>query len=279
MRKRRLAAAVAALVLAIVLALLVRGKRGLDDGAVQSERDSQRALEKSVFVPSAQTPSAMTGEMDMSSPNAAVWRVFQERFGTQLEPEYAHGLIVSVHSRQGRGSPATDEFDPRDPQLAIARAREIVEALEKELGITSALPLRDPLHQGTPHAAQVHFRQVVDGIPIAPFGGVTVQLGGEGELLRLDSSVLPSLNVANKVSLSAEDARTRAMQAFLSGDAEWRAQPGVEGGNRLIWVSKPFSAVGPTEGRHAYEFTIGGDQIIIDAESGRVLLRKSQRRH
>lgn len=270
---RKLALALLAFVLAIAFVAYKRSKQ------LRAPQEFSGAYSPSEWASTpGPSPSAVTANARMASAPRGEWERFREDFGPDFEPTYLRGALVSVR-KAGNVAHAPGAFDLREAQQVIARARTILEALHSELNIAPESTLDNPYFQGTEHSAQVHFKQSFGGVPVSPFGGVTVLLGPGGELERLDSSTLPAVKVTNQVVLSSDQARAHAVQAFFSGQSDWRAGPPVEGGAHVIWVPRPLSDNGPAEGRHAYDFNIGGDQFVIDAATGEVLYRKSQRRH
>lgn len=203
-------------------------------------------------------------------PAAAVAR-FQSKFGTDLKVQLTRdGRLESARGIPGSGIRATTDFRPDDPQKAIARAREVLGAAREAMGVRDDFPLGNPVARSSATSAQVFFRETVGGVPIAPGGNVTVDLGPQGELLGLYSDYAPGVHVTNERTRTADELQATAISAV----------PGVvsaikpSAGNAVVWVV----GKGPeAEGRHAYEYQVKGHQVVVDASSGEILRRRDQR--
>jgi hypothetical protein len=183
---------------------------------------------------------------------------FRSRYGDKLQASFAaDGRLAQI-----KGQPAEKGsgkgFDPKNPQQVIARATEIVEAAAGLLRLRSRYPLSEPKAQTGKHSAQVFFTQTREGTPFAPQGQVSVTLGSEGELLGLYSDYLNQVTIANSVALDAE-AAARSAEASSSQD-----------GHRVVWVSG-------NEARQAYEFSVRGRQVVVDAQNGAILYKRDRR--
>ena len=196
-------------------------------------------------------------------PGPEQWTAFRDRFGGGLTPTYAaDGRLLSVRGRVGVGARTESKFQPTDPQAAIARAREILEAARDLLEVESDYPLGEPQARGSDLSVQVAFAETHDGRVIAPYGSVSVLLGADGELLRLESSYVPGPDLVNRPSLGPEQARRVAFGP---------APPTGEPGRPLLWVTRDE---GGPRGYYAFEFRSQGRQVIVDAADGHVLFRK-----
>src|SRR4051812_18008694 len=68
--------------------------------------------------------------------NVQIWREFQERFGEELVAQFdTRGRLVSIKGRPGQGKFAAPDFNPAEPQQAVARAREILEKAASLIGL------------------------------------------------------------------------------------------------------------------------------------------------
>jgi len=165
---------------------------------------------------------------------------------------------------------AKSGFDPKDPRESVSRANEILAAARAELGIKPDLPLEAPLARGGEASAQVFYREHVGGLPLAPNGSVTVDLGPKGELLSISSDYHPNVTLSGTLKLDADTARGIA----LGGGSEQ-----VEGGRLVAWVVGRLSRPGePLQARRAYEFSVQGKQVVVDAENGAFLFSRDRRR-
>jgi hypothetical protein len=81
---------------------------------------------------------------------------------------------------------------------------------------------------------------------------------------------VPGVPLASAADRGRAAARDSALGAAPPRESSGR----VEGGRPLIWVS---SAGAHPSARKAYEYTIEGRQIIVDAGSGKVIFRRDRR--
>lgn len=198
----------------------------------------------------------------------------KEKLGSEIHAEFnSGGQLVSL-----KGHPrfkAANRFHSSDPQQAIARAKEILQTLNGELGLDGALPLADPIAKGGSASAQVYFQEKYEGLPVRPNGRVLVDLDERGDLIRLDSDYVRGLTVSNKAQITLETARIKALGAVPGVDSSSRVTPG----KLIIWVFSNDPSLGTAQGRYAYDFSIGGHQVVVDASDGAILLNKDHRRH
>ncbi|MBC7690840.1 MAG: hypothetical protein H7222_03670 [Methylotenera sp.] len=196
-----------------------------------------------------------------------LWSQFQSNFGSALEPRYfPDGRLASVQAGAKAGT-SKPGFNPKDPQQAIARGREILSAAAELIGVRPDLPLENPLARGTDESVQVSFKETNSGYELAPGGALTLQLGAEGELIGLYADYITPLEVMNQPVLDVESARNKVETTSSSPEK-------IEGGRPLLWVGE----VGEhPQARHAFEFWVHGRQIIIDAQTGETLLRRDRR--
>lgn len=203
------------------------------------------------------------------SPSRGTWAAFRERFGGGLEARFGRdGALEEIRGTPGSGQRAGKGFDPTDTGRVLSRAREVVAGARDLIGVQAGAPLGNPQARTGEVSAQVSFRQSSDGVPVAPQGTVTVDLGPQGELLGLSSSYVRGLSVVNDRVLDAETCRSKAIAAIVDQGSSIRPS----GGSPVVWV--PF---GSSRGRHAYEYFVQGRQVIVDASSGEVLYRRDQR--
>ncbi len=187
-----------------------------------------------------------------------------EKLGKGFAVEYSpEGQLLAI-----TGKPRPDEireadFKPSSSDQVAKRSRELMKELLPALGLAVGTRLGEPRVQPGEVSAQVYFQQTQEGVPIAPFGSVTLLLGPAGEILRVDNSSLSELHVEGDAKLSISEARLAA------GAAASRI---VEGGEQVVWATSSTGAARP-----AYQFESQGRQIVIDASSGKVILNRDRR--
>lgn len=206
-------------------------------------------------------------------PQSDAWKVFRERFGTELEGEFLpDGRLVSA--RQRRGSPrgaSTSTSSLSDPQRVIARAKEILHAAQPLLGVELDSSLGTPVSTINEFSAQVRFPQVHEGIPVFPEGGIRISFARDGALVALESSYVPQVVPKNSIQMGANEARERVLSTIADRGLNARK---VGEGSPLVWIPTAGNGSGAL---HAYEFWAEGRQILVDAESGSVITLRDRR--
>ena len=193
---------------------------------------------------------------------AALWEKFKDKFGGDLQPTYQpDGRLAIIHGA-AHATPAAKGFRSDDPQMAIARAKEVLEAASAMIGVHGELPLENPIARGNEMATQVFFQENMGGIPLAPTGTVTIQLGSEGEVKGLYADYMPDIQIGNDVEVDAAQAR-KAVEGTR-----------VEGGTQIIWM---MDAGSPAKAIHAYQYSADGRQVIVDAQTGKVIFKRDRR--
>lgn len=181
---------------------------------------------------------------------------FKERFGGELKFEWGEsGRLVSIRGSSASVSAGAD-YRSDDPQSAISRAKDILEAAGVLLGVQSGLPLENPIAIANAASAQVYFQETLGGVPLAPLGKVTVDLGPKGELLGLDSSYMP--NIAPKNAVDSKN---------MSGSQS----------KLIVWVSSNRDGEGRATSRYAYDSMVNGLEVVTDATTGESLFRRDRR--
>jgi len=224
-------------------------------------------------VPAAATPPASRGS-ESAGDRDSRWNAFREKFGTELRGEFHGGRLVSLQGALGTGAKAGADFDSADPRKVVARAREILAASRELLGLSAEFPLDGPKAIPGPASAQAVFRETVDGVPIAPQGAITMDLGPQGELLGVDSSYLSPVQITNSVRLTEAQARDKALAAIHDSVESGMK---VEGGSRLVWVTDPAPEGRAAVARHAYEYSVKGRQVLVDAGDGSIITTRDRR--
>jgi hypothetical protein len=200
------------------------------------------------------------------------WKVFRESFGSDLQVEWGtNGRATGIRGVPGKGERAGPDFKSADSRLAIARAREILEAAHDLLGLDEDLPLSSPVARGGDVSAQVYFQESYDGVPLAPVGGVTVDLGAQGEVLNIHSDYVRDVKVVNERKLNPDQTRSAAIAAI----PDQASSLTTVGGNPVVWVSR--TPDGTATGKYAYEYNVQGRQVIVDAANSEILFRRDRR--
>lgn len=184
-------------------------------------------------------------------------------------PESAPRASSSVPFRvQDALSLSQAQVAPLDASLAIVRAKAALASLH-----AARLPMGHTW--GKPRAfvneagAQVVFQQEdFRGTPIVPYGAATLRLDREGRLKAHDFDSVPSPRVVNQRLLSESQGRG----SLNLGDSVASSRP-------VLWMPYRLGAAGRSpEAYEAYEYvTEDGYQVVVDAESGKILSRRDRR--
>ncbi|MEK6705772.1 MAG: hypothetical protein AABZ06_08285 [Bdellovibrionota bacterium] len=210
------------------------------------------------------------------------WEVFQSRFGPGLEPQFLkNGALASIHSKLAMAvDDKTDTaakngvpgFSTLDISKIETRAAQIIESIKPLLMVENDWLLEKVSTKSGPVSAQVFFRQSRNGVPLAPYGNISINLGKNGELISVYSDYLPFVRVnPSGERLTTEQAGVKALTALPD------LKPATpEGGSLVLWASKPD--MGRTvDAKYAYEFYVAGRQVVVDASDGSVLHVRDRR--
>ena len=206
------------------------------------------------------------------------WEKFRKKFGDDLVAQFSpEGRLLNMRGHAEHSAMASGEFRADDPQKALARARELLAEAASLIKLRPELPVEStsdhPIYQGDETSAHVYFHESSAGIPLAPFGSISVDIGSKGELTGLYSDYVPDLKITNERKIGSEEAQVRALAVSPElGTALTRGN-----GKSIVWVLRPEQPGGIPEGRHAFEFNVQGTQVIVDAGTGAVLFSKDRR--
>ncbi len=221
----------------------------------------------------ASTPSTQVQQVRQKA-----WEKFRDLFGRDLTATFLpDGKIASINRPAGASAKkAHSKFNVQDREEVIARAEEILRAAEELIGTNSRLPLKNPQVKqggltldGRPRFAEVSFEETFNDLPLAPYGSVTVQLDGEGELRALYSHYLDEVQVGNKRVMDSASAKDY-LRSQISGDEK------IKGGRSVIWLDSTDTTA---QARYAYEFYVNGVQTIVGAEPGEKIERRDRKTH
>jgi hypothetical protein len=203
----------------------------------------------------------------------------QSKYGDQLKFEFAYDTLLSSIENLSRvpQQRAAQPYDSNNPEYVSSRASEILEDLRAVFPLHQKLPLKSLTVQTGPGNAQVYYQQNYENIPIEPYGKVTLMLGPQGEFLALHSDYLPSLELRNQRSLTDQQAKVLLMKY---GKDEKNPRDELELGSlrQIIWITSLAGNGKAAQGLFAYEGSVQGRQIIVDSQSGELLLRKDRKK-
>ncbi|MBL7717126.1 MAG: PepSY domain-containing protein [Bdellovibrionales bacterium] len=222
------------------------------------------------------SPSPLS-EQDIKAPSSKrmqqSFENVKSRYGADLQAMFSQdGRVTQLRGRVRPDLKGKTGFSTKDPGHAKKLATELIQSARDALGITGRSPVGDPLVQTGDISAQVYFRQLYEGLVVQPHGTITVNLGPSGELIQLDSDYLPGVRVTNWASISPDQALA-AVPKFDDEDSEsgGKSTGRILGGSLIVW------AVPGTEARKAYEYYSSGRQVIVDAQTGKVISTRDRR--
>lgn len=274
-------AGLAALSLAVALALVLtrnwfRATHTAAPASSDAPSETPRAAEAATPVPAASraapapTPAPPGARPEAAGdPSARIKGRFGPELSVSLSPE---GRLLSIQGEIGKGTGAKTGFRADDEARVLARAKEILEAVRGPLGADPS-KLRRPEYRGDTVSAHLTFVQTVGGVPVAPGGILSLDLGPRGEVVGLYSELLPDVRVANSVRLEREQAQRVAENAVSSE----KGGASVAGGGLVVWVRRAADTQDAGTGRLAYDFTIRGFEVVVDAETGALLFKRERR--
>ena len=220
------------------------------------------------------SPHSVSVEKVFQGKQAVRWKEFQNEFGNELKADFGvSGYLESLRGAPRSGRSAGPGFSIRDSEASIRRARDVIEAARELMGVQPEFPLTSPIAHTSEVSSQVTFRETLGDIPVAPRGTVTVDLGARGEVLGVSSDYVHNIHIVNTRNLDPEVAKTRAVAAIP--DVNPSISP--SDGRPVIWVAGSAGKAGSVEGRHAFEYTVQGRQVIVDASNGEILHRRDRR--
>ncbi len=162
-----------------------------------------------------------------------------------------------------------EDFSPTDPVSVRQRAIQIIESLRNELKIRSDSPLSEPLIRPSETSAQVTFEQTYQGRKMIPGGMIDLDLGPQGELIRLDSYYQSDFSSVEKVVLEQQDAE-KIVENYYKKSKE-------EG---VVQVSDPVNFVANSKRIiPSYRFYKNGIETLISAHDGTILSSRNRKNH
>jgi hypothetical protein len=205
------------------------------------------------------------------------WREFQEKFGEKLSPAFtADHRLVRVRAGDDSAKPL-DRFSSGDTKAAMARAQDILKEAGDLLGLNPNYPLEPRAVRSDEISSQVEWVQTYRGVPIEPFGRVTLQLDSGGGIHGLYSNYISDPTISNSPSLSADSARASAL-ANLGFTPDRPLNAGAPPAGELILFARgPQDSSQSVELKYAYRYWVSGREVIVDAARGEILSEKDRR--
>ncbi len=194
------------------------------------------------------------------------WHRFKIKYGEHLEPKYsADHFLISIEGKVGVGVPRGLEFSPADEDQLKQRADEMLRALSGLIGERENWPIEFREARVGASSGQVFFRETHDGLVVKPSGTVKVDLGPHGELLGFYSDYASQVKTIIPATLSEAEVQERARTVLGQRKGSEGSLGGFRPGERILWVSGSTARV-------AYEFFVAGRELVVDAQSGRIIL-------
>jgi hypothetical protein len=262
--------------------VLIVGAVGIAALALWMTRQGVKQFEKEVSRAAVETgvpsPSPVLGKQPSPAPLPVAASVKSEAFaklaGRWLENSAElvrgpDGQLVSF--RQRGGSRAPGAYDPLDKKQILTRARDFLRDAREALALAPDTELLDESVRADSHQGDVFLRQSYQGIPLGPVGAATLTLGPQGELRSFSGDLLSGAwAVTGAFKLTAEAASRMALASVAGAESHQS-----RGGTRRIWIVARED--GTVEGRPSYEFMVQGRRVVVDAQTGEILLRRDRR--
>lgn len=199
----------------------------------------------------------------------------KKRYGRDLDFDFlTDNQLASIEGKVGRNISSVEKFTPEDPKRILNRAKSILSDVSPLLSLKADSPLGDPRVQVGSHSAQVYYSQSYEGTPLVPYGALSINLGPKGELLGLYSEYVPNLKVSNEFRISIEEGQRVAVDSIAR---QLRDPLKVDGARKIIWIKDLDADKGEAVGLRAYEYTVSGYQIVVDAQEAKVVQRRDRR--
>jgi len=230
--------------------------------APHESSDLLRGLQDSSKSISLKAPTTPLSVQDHSQTQILDWDAFEKKFGNQLSKKVVEGRVVRIQGRRSSNGPF---LTLSSKEKVLRRAQEVLQASQGVMNFEGQLG--EPKVALGEYSAHVVWDQLVDGVPLVPDGDLTLHLGQRGEILGLFSRLKSKVEILNERILSGEQVR-----------AQYSKRKMVGGPLAVAWVVKKPS-VHQAKVRHAYEMNLDGHQVIVDAQDGKIIFERDQRRH
>jgi hypothetical protein len=202
------------------------------------------------------------------------WRHFQKEFGLHFDSTFtldhrlSHVRAVDRSARPMRG------FDSGNKDAALKRAEEVLKVAGPLIGLNSDYPLSARAVSSDEISSQVEWVQAYRGVPIEPYGRITVQLDQNGGLRGLYSNYISDPVIGNEPSLDPVAAKN-ALISHLDFTVEHPERIGV--GELVLFSPGPQVTSSPVILTYGYRYWIEGREVILDAAKGEILSERDRR--
>ncbi len=247
---------------------------------IQSHQANQAKSTQS-WVPG---PSSKSGEsrrgLAQSQVSLKSFRSKLKAHGFSLKPVFnEEGKLIQLQGKPHALADSQRSFDPRNEAQVRDRATAVIEAFRSELGLDDRTQLELSSVKPGQFTAQVTFEQRVDGLIVHPRGKIHLRFGPQGELMGMESSAVSAVQVQNQFSMDMHHAKTLAFESVSRTEKEpaYHSDKNTPSGTdqKLLWV--PSWKSSNPEGFKAYRFQIAGREVVIDGQSGQILMNKNKK--
>jgi hypothetical protein len=204
-------------------------------------------------------------------------REFAAKYGPALQFEMtADGRLASVREGNARSIPVRN-FRAGDHDAVLAAAKQVLEDARNLIKAPPDLEVQSRQVQSDDVSSQVDFVQAKDGVPLAPYGKLTVQFDSSGGLRALYSDYISDIRIVNPRTLSEDTARQKMLDAISSDPAREGRPSFTSRGEAIIYIPAPQISAEPVPAHHAYRFWLSGREVILDASTGDILFQRDRR--
>jgi hypothetical protein len=212
-----------------------------------------------------------TSARKLSIDHESTEKLLTQKLGLK-EPKFKWegNLLIRIENTGALGKTSTSQNN----QMIKDTAHAMIKVLAHDLGANlETTPLQIASMQQNTVSTQVTFDQTVSGVGMSNWGHVHLEFTPDGELISMDSSVLPNPVLANQKKLSPEQARN--VGASMDPDRFPNSGDSSNTFREILWPVEVKSD--SSKLIHAYEITRRGQKIVIDAESGKIVSQKDVR--
>jgi hypothetical protein len=207
------------------------------------------------------------GMMDVDQAHAWFKDLFQ---GRHFDLQFRENRLVRVQNKKlQHASLALSEAEIK------RRTDSLVKSLEKTLGLAEGAELKFSESRRDQVSQTIYYDQSYGGVKLEPWGRVTVQWLTSGELISMDSNVLPAV-VTSESKMSEESEIREQLKVELENSGDSASSP-ISPGRLILWSTGELSG-DQKLARYAYSYQVAGFHWVLDAQTKKVLERRDHRK-
>lgn len=199
---------------------------------------------------------------------------FLRHFGSELDLKFSSDhRLVRIRSSRKPGV-AARTFQSGDYESVRKRSQEILDQVKSLIAYNPDFPVGENAIRSDEVSSQIEFTEKYRGVPLAPFGGITVQLDQNGGIRGLYSTYISEVRISNEASMDETEARELAPKKIHFSRTQ---DTPVGKGELILFTPGPQDSEQPVELKYAYRYSIDGRDVILDASNGNILSERDRR--